>query len=314
MKKFKGQTLPEFVGIIAVTLVVCVGGLYMLGGNLSELFKNKNPAKTFNSRRTLQYENPQNLITGVDVTVAGMTVVSPVEKIVTANVTNATFVLTSGSSGELKDFDRAREMTQIMQEYINQLDTVVNTLPANADRDNYLAALNAYKGAIDAAVLKLMVPGVTELEIKIALIEMCIKIAKTEALTTNLKSNLTTYLGTLVTTDNKTKVIDLYTNDLLNFAKDIEYETKVGLYQVIPDAKKPTPTGKAHNFTQDQTLVSSLTAAFAGYNNGDKISKAKKIDIITSTSYSGLAPDTYTDAVLCTTLGGTLSGSTCTVL
>lgn len=312
MKKVKGQSVVQFVTITALVLGVILGSLHILGQNLSELFKNKNPAKIFNDRRTLQYESPQNLVTNVAVTVAAMAVKSPVEKIVKANVTNATFLLTSGKSGCLKDFDRAREITQIMQEYINQLLPVVNSMPNTAARANYLAALNAYQVAIDAAVLKLMVTGITELEIKMYLIELCIKIAKTEALTTNLQTNLTAYLPT--PTSNKEKVINLYTNDLLNFAKDIDYETKVSLYQAIPDSKKPTPSGKAHNFTQDQILFNSLNTGFAGYSTVLRKIYANRIDIDTSKSYSKLAPDTYTDAKLCTTLNGTLSGSTCTVL
>ncbi|OGH99729.1 MAG: hypothetical protein A2039_03955 [Candidatus Melainabacteria bacterium GWA2_34_9] len=310
MKKVKGQSVVQFVTITALVLGVILGSLHILGQNLSELFKNKNPAKIFNDRRTLQYESPQNLVTNVAVTVAAMAVKSPVEKVVKANVTNATFLLTSGKSGCLKDFDRAREITQIMQEYINQLLPVVNSMPNTAARANYLAALNAYKVAIDAAVLKLMVAGITKLEIKMALIELCIKIAKTEALTTNLKANFTAYIPTLAASNKKT-VIDLYTNDLLNFAKDIDYETKVSLYQVIPDSKKPTPAGKAHNFTQDQILFNALNAGFAGYTNSQRDHYQHEIDIDTSKSYSKLAPDTYTDAKLCTTLGG--SGNPCNI-
>jgi len=298
MKKFKGQGVFEFVGITVAVLALCLGSLYLLGDNLSELFKNKNPTKVFNERRVLQYENPQNLVTNVNVTVAGLTVVSPVEKIVTLNLTNATYVTTSGTLGRLQ------EMAQIMQEYAVQLDTVTNTMPGSADRTNYLNALTAYKNVVDSAVTKIVAAGNDELAVKLALLEMMIKLNDSNTLAINLTTNFATYLGTLAAT-NKKQVINFFTMDLLNFAKSMEYSTSVSLYQLV------LTQGKLSTLAQDQSLVNQMYIDLAGYSSNTKDQYANKIKLDATDNYSGIAPDTYTDAQLCATLGG--SGDPCVV-
>jgi len=298
MKKFKGQTLPEFIGIAVVVLAVILGSLYLLGENLSELFKNKNPAKTFNSRRTLQYENPQNLVTNVNVTVAALSVRSPVERIVKLNIANSTYVITSGSLGRLQ------EMAQIMKEYTVQLNTIVNSMPVSVARTNYINALTAYKTVVNNAVTKIAAAGNDELEVKMALLEMMIKLNDSNTLATNLKTSFTAYLPTLLASSKK-QVIDLFTTDLLNFAKSMEYSTSVSLYSLV------LTQGKLDTLAQDLLLVNQMYTDLAGYSSNTRDQYAHKIDLAATDNYSGIAPDTYTDAQLCTTLGG--AGTPCIV-
>jgi len=285
MKKFKGQTVLEFAGIAAVVLVMCIAGLYSLSENLSELFKSKNPAKTFNKQRILQYENPQNLITGVNVTVTGISVQSPIEKIVEANLTDGTYSTTNGTLGRLQ------EMAQIMQEYTVQLNTIVNTMPNTVARTNYVNALNSYKAVVNTAVTKIAAAGNDGLEVKMALLEMMIKLNDSNTLAANLKTNFTAYLPTLLASSKK-QVIDLFTTDLLNFANGMEYSTSVSLYSLV------LSQGKLDTLAQDLTLINQMYTDLAGYSENTRDQYAHKIDLTATDNYIGIAPSTYTDAIV----------------
>jgi len=296
MKKYKGQSLAEFVLSTVVIFGVIAGTMLVLGTNLANVFKTNNPAKTFNAKRTLQFEKPQNIVTNVTVTVGGFSIASPVETIVKANLLNGSSLSTDSSLGKLI------EMAQIMQEYGAQLNALTATMPATAARSNFLTALAAYKTIIDTAVTKVTTTGVTDLEIKLALFDMTLKLNPSSGVSTALNTALTAYLGTLPASTKKT-IINLFTTDLFNFAKSTSYDVNNSLYE------HEISQHKNNTIAQDQTLVNQMNINFSGYTPAEKTNYTKKIKLYPDANYSTLAPSTYNDETLCTTLGG--SGDPC---
>jgi len=299
MKKYKGQSLIEFGLITAIVFGIVVGSVITLGNSVADVFKDKNPAKTYNAKRTLQFENPQNIISNVPVTVGGFSVASPIEKIAKANL------LSGNSSEKDSSVERLTEMAQVMQEYGVQIDAITRTLADTAARTNFLNALTAYSAVINATATKVTTPGVTDLEIKLALFNMAINLNPTGVLSNNLNAAFTAYIGTLDATKKKTAIINLFTTDLFNFAKSINCNVNNSVYV------HELGVQRNNTFAQDQALVTQMIADFAGYTAQEIKEYTKKIKLSPDANYSTLAPDTYNDKTLCAALGG--SGSPCAV-
>lgn len=322
MKKFKGQNTVQLVLTGAISLGVAVGGVYMLGGNLKTFFKGDNPAKTFNDLRTNQMENSEDLVSNTTVYLGNTGIKSPVEEVVKLNLLNGSYVQTSGSSGKLK------EITQFMKQYTS---SILSQVPINGEYtgtppsgeagplgqvtaeppkggpitptpySRYVDAINAYKTVIDTTMTKITPSGkgtISDFQFDLAMLDMLIQLDSKGALATELKSAFDAYMDTLPLTYHK-RIVQIYTNDLLNFTNGIKYSINNSLYTEV--------LGESSSYTlaQNQALVDKMNADYASklYNSEKQAQIALDINIIPSQSISTLAPNTYNNKAICTSLG-----------
>lgn len=292
MKRFKGQNVMEFLLVGSLIIVATMGAYSMMGGQLSNIFKNqKNPKNTFNAGRTMRYENPKDLVSNVTIDVNGRQIAVPIEKVIKENLASGSYIQTSGSAG------RVKEVPSIMKEYASQITKLLTSAPLDLNTSSnacaqYKTTLNNYKAVILDTV-DLLENADTELKMKIALMEMAVKLSPDGFIATQLKIKYDTYNSSLAASTDK-DLLNIFHSDLMNFGSDVKYGVNSTLYKNI--------LGQDYNGTlaQDQALVNKIKTDYTKYDG-----YAFQINVFPSASYSSLSPNAYNAAALCKTLGGT---------
>ena len=298
MKKFKGQGTVQIVTGTAAVAVISIASIYMLGGSLSGVVENNNPAQVFNAGRTAKHVNPQDLVSNVKITLNGGPIESPVEEVVKENLLNGSYVQTSGSSG------REKEVVQIMKRYTDDLLSFSMYFNTGAPYLAYKNALIQYKNVLDSILVDLANPNSLFLR-KRAILNVAIKLNKNECLAKNLKNALTAYLASLPASDKSSALIKMSTEDLLDFGSNLTYSLDDSLYTTyLGEAKQ-------NSVSQDKRLLDIFY--LPQYSNladaqADTMFN-QYINIFYTSDYTVDAAGTYNSKALCTSLGG--SGNPC---
>ncbi len=272
MKRYKAQHMTEFILVMAMGLLLIMGGLNKYSGEIAYFFKNNDPKASFTPSRIMKYENPKDIVSNITVTIGGSSIDSPVEAALRAGVLSGSNVQTSGITDRLKQID------DIMSNY-----SMIGTLEP---------CLNAVVTSFLGAVTAIAEPA-TEIEAKLAIIKMANLLDPTNV--NNLWTNLNNVYTAYTPTNNKENLAKMLTKDLLDIPGKITYSIEPGIYMEV--------LGIAYNGTlaQELTLINALRALPVAqqqqYNT--------RISVSQILNYSTLAPQTYNNSVICSNLGGT---------
>ncbi len=302
MKKNKnGQGLVQLILLTSLVFGVVIGSIYVFGNTLSTTFKNNNPAKIFNAKRTLKHEAPVNIISNININLIGIPVSSPIETIAKTNATKT-------YSNKTASVARSIETILILKEYVNQLTVVADTINTGTSYTNYKTALNTYKNHLSTAITQLTAAGNDELKIKLILVKLAINLDSSMSTLSNLKNKANAYISSIPSGNEKKKqFLSLFMADVYNLTGSLDYSINNNLYKTI------LGVNRNNTLAQDNSLISNINTNIGTYTATQKKNYAKKIFIDLNNNYSNIAPDSYNNKVLCNKLCGTLSGNLCTV-
>jgi len=303
MKKSRGQSLIEFVMIAILAVGIIVFGLYKYGDNLANFFAGSNPEKRFNNSRTVKFENPQDLVSNVSITIDGMLIEPPVEKIIKAGLASGTYIQTSGSAG------RIAEMSKIMEEYVYQIQQLVNSAGGAAQQTALNTALDSYKSSITnvggTGFLDVhnALANNALLEQKLNMLKMAIDLDNSSVIS-DIGTKFTAYTATLVA-GNRKSIVETLTNDMMGFGNYVDYFIDPYLYtQYLKEEKR------VNDKVQDQNLLAALNAAVASMTAEEKLNKAGLIKIFYGAGYSQTSPAAYNGERMCNTFSGVMVSET----
>ncbi len=292
MKKSRGQTLIEFVGIAILVLALIVFGMYKFGDKTADFFAGNDPGKKFNSARTVKFERPEDLLSDVSITFDGITIEPPVEKIIKAS---GSYIQTSGSAG------RVGEMGEIIKEYVTELQKLTTTGAAGeaAFNDALTAFESAFTGTDGFLTTHSSFTSDQLLEKKLNLIKMAIELENT-SIVSDVKTTSTAYVPTLMT-GNRKDIISTFVDDMLGFGKYLDYFMDPSLYLEYLDEEK-----KIGNLSQDLALVTAMQTGLGSLTQDEKLNKAGLLKVYYSGGYSQVSPYAYNGERMCSTFGGTM--------
>ena len=309
MRKNRGQSLIEFVGIAILAVGIIIFGLYKYGDKLADFFAGNNPDSKFNASRTVKFENPQDLVSNVTVNFNGTSIQPPVEKIIKAGLASGNYIQTSGSAG------RIAQMGDIIKEYANQIQALITAQPVGSvpTRTAFTTALGNYingsgsdQGVNDFTTDFGTYSANQILEQKLKMIEMAASLGSTN-LGTNLQTAFDAYKATLPVGHEK-DIIETFTNDMLNLNKGLDYFMDPTLYTSYLNKVK-----EEGNLEEDLDLVSAIQAKLGIMTQAEKDNAAGLLKIYYGSGYSQISPTAYNGERMCSTFGGTLVGTTCTI-
>ncbi|HSA07138.1 MAG TPA: hypothetical protein P5556_08140 [Candidatus Gastranaerophilales bacterium] len=300
MKKSRGQSLIEFaaIGVLAVALIIF--GLMKYGEKLADFFMGNDPEKTFNNSRTVQFENPEDLVTNVTVKFDGVTINPPVEKVIKASLASGTYIQTSGSAG------RIAQMSEIMKEYVNEIQNIATT-GGGPELAAFTAELNNYKNSISngaTGYLDIHNSFTSDqiLEQKLNFIKMAINLNST-TMVSNLKTSADDYTPTLMTGNRKAIIEGLF-SDLMGFGNYLDYFIDPSLYMKYLNKEKKDMV------TQDKDLIDAIQADLASLSQEEKLNLAGLMKVYYNGGYSQASPSAYNGERLCSAYGGVMVSET----
>lgn len=312
MRKSRGQSLIEFVAIAVLALALVVFAVYKFGDQLADFFAGSDPGKKFNDARTVKFENPEDLISDVNVTFDGINIEPPVEKIIEAGLAGGTYIQTSGSAG------RIAEMGKITEEYINQIKKLL--IPAGTGGGDGVGAmgadsltefentLNEYKSSMSNGAdgfldIHYSFSNDELLEQKLNLIEMAISLEQS-SIVSDIQTKADNYLTT-VPGGNRKDIISTFVNDLVGFGNYLDYYIDPSLYMQYLGEEK-----KLNNISQDKALIEAIQADIANLSQDQKLNKAGLFRVYYGGGYSQVSPSAYNGERMCNTFGGTMISDT----
>lgn len=326
MRKSRGQSLIE-VAIIALLAFAFMGiGTYFFGDDLANLFSGNDAEARFNVSRTVRYENPEDLISDVEIVFAGKHFKPPIETILSGP---DGYIQTSGSAGQVST------MVKIVEEYIRQLENII-TPSGTGDSDDWNAlfgstgVLTKYKNLISSTAsngyLKKYKSATDELEKRLILIELCTSInvndmrAEIDAATNNYQASIS---------GPRKDIFERYAKDITNIFSNIKYNMDGMLYVKYLGVDKISG-----NAQQDKDLIDMIRKHMAGtspYTSSTRMTSDEKahllglikvyygggLSIVSPTMYNGkkicdyfqgknsvdTAASSYNECILCETFG-----------
>lgn len=298
MKKSRGQTLIEFAAVGILVLGLLIFGLFVFGDKVADFFAGSDPGRTYNNARTIKFENPENLLSNVTVTIDGIPINPPIESIIKAGFTGGSYIQTSGSAG------RMAQLGNIMKEYTDVLTNKLMTTGVSGEsalKNELIALKSKFSNGTDGFLDVYNDVGVEDFDKKLELLEMAIKI-KNGDLISDVKSNIETYITNLPE-GNRAEIIKTFINDLLSFGNYVDYYIDPSLYmKYLKQEKKPDST------RQDLALVNKLKSAALSGDTKSHISGL--IKIYYNGGYSQASPAAYNGERLCSTFNGTMISDT----
>jgi len=312
MRKSKGQSLLEFVGIAILAVGIIILGLYKFGDKLSDFFAGNTPDSKFNASRTVRFENPSDLVSNVTVQFGSLAIKPPVEKIIKDGLANGNYIQTSGSAG------RIEQMGEIIKEYSTQIQNIIGSISTGSTEElAFTQALSYYVGGDGTN------PGVGDfldaynsyssdqlLEKKLKMLEMAVSIGSTNLLEENLQTAADNYIPPLSNGNGK-DIIQTFTNDMLNLGKGLDYFIDPTLYTSYLNQEK-----RDGDVQQDKDLISAIQAALGSMTSEQKLSVAGLIKVYYGNSYSRISSKAYNGAAMCKHFNGILNSdhTKCTIL
>ena len=163
--------------------MICLGGIFIFGNNLASIFEKNNVANLSSSSRTSKSVDNSVYLSQSQIEISGskadIRFKSPVETVIRSEMLNNT-VQTSGSSGNIT------ETVAVAQEYINQL----NSLLQNQPQSNALIdSLSAYNSATQAYISQNGAEATDPLLKQINAIKFAISLNNQGTLAQSLSSN-----------------------------------------------------------------------------------------------------------------------------
>lgn len=306
MSKSRGQTVLDFIVLGILALVIVMVGVYQFGDGLANFFARNNVENKFNKGRTVRFERPEDIISDIVVDLDGDLIEPPVEKI----LASGTYIQTSGSAG------RIAQMGQIMEEYVNQIQQLINTdgLGSPGAKTAFYNKLEAYKtnlrdGGGNGFLEKFEAAAPDEvLKKKLNVISMAASL-NTGSLVSDINSTVGPYLVLLGAQPKRHDIVQTFTNDLLNFDSSMDYFIDPLLYVEFLNQEKNNTTA------QDLNLISAIETASAGWSQAEKQHYAGYLKVFYSEGFSQASPSAYNGMQLCNTQGGTLDpvAKTCSI-
>lgn len=220
MKK-NGQMYSENILVALMVLGVSIAGISLFGNNISEFFSKQDyPTDASERVRVEADEGNINFISEAKLIDGKKEYKTPIETIVRQNMLEKNYIQTTGPQGNV------HETALIMKEYISQLKQIIaQDKSDNEEIKMFFAALNNYDAVINKYLRyndKIINSGNDPVLKLLNELDMSIDLDADGYAAERLKTALVNLAKTLPEGTLK-NLIKLYTSDILNFGKSLEY-------------------------------------------------------------------------------------------
>lgn len=141
-KKYCAQSLSEVAIFSGVVFGICAISVFAFGDQLGNILNNNPIIATFTKDRTESVAEKNALLSNVKINANGSSFSAPLEDVIRTRLANGT-LQTSGSSGNID------ETVDVIQGYINQLTSLLNSLPSSSEKIAVQNAITAYTNSIN---------------------------------------------------------------------------------------------------------------------------------------------------------------------
>lgn len=215
-KRYFAQGLNEISIISSIVFGICAISVFTFGDQLANILGHNPVIAMFSQNRTESVAEKNALLTNVKVNSSGSTFSAPLENVIRTRLANGT-IQTSGSSGNID------ETVAVIQGYVSQLNSLVNTLPASDKKTAVLAAIQKYNEAITKykSMDQQAANTLNNNLVKQLNITTDLEVSGTNAKT--LDDTVTDLLNSTTLSEDQYKLLDVYRNGLLSLGGSLEY-------------------------------------------------------------------------------------------